>query len=126
MKRSWIGFSLLVVLLLGSIWSARIMVRIHDPIEEALRKAARWAEEGDWETAGNCFRLAEESWKKQEHLRSCFADHTPVEEIDADFELLRVFCAAREQVSFSGGCLQLARQVAAVGEAHEPVWWNLL
>ena len=45
---------------------------------------------------------------------------------DGDFKLLKVYCAARESASFAGGCLQLARQVAAVGEAHELVWWNLL
>ena len=126
MKRSWIGFALLVFLLLGSILSAGSMVRIHEPIAETLKQAARWAMAGNWEQADSCFRAAEAHWQESEHLRSCFADHTPVEEIDGDFELLTVCCAARETVSFAGGCLQLARQVAAVGEAHELVWWNLL
>ncbi len=126
MKRSWFGFFLLILLLFGSIWSTRIMDRIHRPIEGTLRQAAQCALGGNWEKAGSFFREAEESWKQWEHVRSCFADHTPVEEIDGDFELLKVFCAAREGASFAGGCLQLARQVAAVGEAHELVWWNLL
>ena len=58
----------------------------------------------------------------------CRADEITslVKEIDGDFELLKVFCAAQEGSSFAGGCLQLARQVAAVGEAHALVWWNLL
>ena len=126
MKRSWFGFVLLLVLLFAGIRSSRIMVRVHAPVEGNLQQAARWAMTGDWEKAGAFFREAEEGWKQWEHLRSCFADHTPVEEIDADFELLKVCCAARETMSFSGGCLQLARQVAAVGEAHELVWWNLI
>ena len=126
MKRSWIGFLMLILLLLGSIWSSRIMVRLHEPIEEKLRQAAQFSMEGNWAQAAGCFREAEENWKQREHIRSCFADHNPVEEIDADFQLLKVCCAARETISFSGGCLQLARQVAAVGAAHEPVWWNLL
>ena len=126
MKRSWIGFLMLILLLLGGIWSSRIMVRIHKPIEEKLRQAAQFSTEGNWAQAAVCFREAEENWKQREHIRSCFADHNPVEEIDADFQLLKVCCAARETISFPGGCLQLARQVAAVGEAHEPVWWNLL
>lgn len=126
MKRSWIGFILLIGLLLASIWSARIMVRIHEPIEGKLRQAAQFSTEGNWAQATACFREAEEDWELWEQVRGCFADHNPVEKIDADFELLKVCCAARESISFSGGCLQLARQVAAVGEAHEPIWWNLL
>ena len=102
------------------------MTAIHEPIEVELLQAAQCAMGGNWEKAGSFFREAEESWKQWEHVRSCFADHTPVEEINGDFELLKVFCAAREGASFAGGCLQLARQVAAVGEAHELVWWNLL
>ena len=126
MKRSWIGFFLLIALLLCSILSARFMVRIHEPMEAELIQAASHAAEGRWEQADICFRSAEARWKNTEHLRSCFADHTPVEEIDADFALLKVLSASRETISFAGGCLQLARQVAAVGEAHECVWWNLL
>ena len=126
MKRSWFGFVLLILLLFGCFLSTRVMTAIHEPIEAELLQAARYAMDGNWEKAGKAFWEAEESWKQWEHVRSCFADHTPVEEIDGDFELLKVFCAAREGASFAGGCLQLARQVAAVGEAHELVWWNLL
>lgn len=126
MKRSWIGFILLILLLLGSILSAGCMVRIHEPIERQLQQAAQCAMEGNWDKAGDFFREAENGWKEREHIRSCFADHTPVEEIDGDFEMLKICCAAREVISFAGGCRSLARQVAAVGEAHEPVWWNLL
>ena len=126
MKRSWIGFFLLVLLLVGSSLSAGYMAKNHAPIETDLLQAAQRAMEGNWEQADRLFLDAEEAWKRSGHLRSCFADHTPVEQIDADFALLKVFCGARETVSFSGGCLQLARQVAAVGEAHEMVWWNLI
>ena len=126
MKRSWIGFALLLLLLLGGIPSTRLMVRIHEPVEAELLQAAQCAMEDNWERAEALFREAEDNWKQWEHVRNCFADHTPVEEIDADFALLKVCCATRETVSFSGGCRSLARQVAAVGEAHELVWWNLL
>ncbi len=126
MKRSWIGFFMLLGLLLGSIWSAGLMVRIHEPVSEKLQQAAQLSMAGNWEQAETAFREAEEGWEQRTHIRACFADHNPVEEIDADFKILKACCAARETVSFSGGCLQLARQVAAVGEAHEPVWWNLL
>lgn len=126
MKRSWIGFFLLLVLLLASILTTIAMVRIHEPMEADLIQAADFALEEDWDRASHFFRKAEERWTKWENFRTCFADHTPVEEIDASFALLKVYCGARDPVTFAGACCDLARKVAAVGEAHELVWWNLL
>jgi hypothetical protein len=126
MKRSWMGFVLLVLLLSGSLLVTRQMVRIHDPIGEDLREAARCALEEDWDRADAFFRKAEDSWERWEHFRGCVADHNPVEEIDGDFEILKVFCHTRDRVAFAGGCRELARKVTAVGEAHQLVWWNLL
>ena len=126
MIRSWIGFVLLVVLLLGCLLVTKTMVDIHDPLESRLIQAGQAAMEGSWAQAQKLFRQAEEDWEEHAHSRGCFADHTPVEEIDAAFAMLRTYCAARDAVTFAGGCRSLARQVAAVGEAHELTWWNLL
>ena len=126
MKRSWIGFVLLIGLLLGGILVTGKMKRIHDPIEHQLQQAARYALDNEWDGAEKAFREAESNWEQQVHFRTCFADHNPVEEIDGNFELLAVFCDTRERITFAAGCRELARKVAAVGEAQELVWWNLL
>lgn len=126
MKRCWIGFSLLLVLLFGGVLTTRKMGQIHEPIEKQLQQAAQYALDSNWENAENFFQEAKNSWKQQEHFRSCFADHNPVEEIDGNFELLTVFCSTRDGIAFAGGCRELARKVAAIGEAHELVWWNLI
>ena len=125
MKRSWIGFILLIALLLGCLLVTKHMVEIHEPIESRLLQSAQTAMNGNWQQAEDLFHHAETDWKKKAHFRGCFADHNPVEEVDAAFAMLQVTCAARDSVAFAGGCRSLARQVAAVGEAHELVWWNL-
>ena len=116
----------LLVLLFGGILVTRQMGEIHEPIASKLQLAAQCALENNWVRAESFFQEAEADWKQREHFRSCFADHTPVEEIDGDFELLLVFCGTRDRTAFAGGCRELARKVAAVGEAHQLVWWNLL
>lgn len=126
MKRCWFGVGLLVALLLLSILGSLFMTRIHETVEEDLVQAAQKALEGNWEEADRCFLRAKRSWKAWEHLRATLADHTPVEETDADFAATQVFGYTRQDISFAAACFQLARQVAAVGEAHEFVWWNLL
>lgn len=126
MKRSWLGLGLLIVLLAASVMTTWIMTQLHESIEEDLKQAAAYAVSGDWNNADRYFRRAKEDWDQWNHLRSCFADHTPVEEIDSGLALLEVYCVAREDAAFAAECCRLARQVAAVGEAHELVWWNVL
>jgi len=126
MKRSWIGFILLLVLLAAGLFSTWRMTSIHEPIEVYLSQSAHWASQEDWESAELFFQKAKTNWKKTEHFRACFADHNPVEDIDAAFAMLEVYCNAREETAFQAACRDLARRVAAVGEAHELVWWNLL
>ena len=74
MKRSWIGFILLLVLLLGCVLVTMAMGRIHDPIEAQLLQAAQSAMEENWDKAGDYFRSAQENWVEKEHFRTCFAD----------------------------------------------------
>lgn len=125
MKRSWIGFGLLLVLLAMALLVTWAMSRIHEPIAEDLRQAAECAQLGDWENGDHFFRKAMEDWKQWEHFRACFADHAPMEDIDAGFASTQVYCQEQEMEAFAAACCALARQVEAVGEAHELVWWNL-
>ena len=126
MKRSWLGLGLLVLLLVISGLSALAMVKLHKPVEENLNQAAECALLGDWANTEVFFRLGKEGWEKLEQFRACFADHTPVEEIDGQFALLEIYCVTREQAAFAAACRELAEKCAAVGEAHELVWWNFL
>lgn len=126
MRRSWIGFFLLLVLLLLGLFATRKMQAIHEPIAVQLQQAAYWSSLEDWETAEAFFQRAEKNWKKSEQFRACLADHNPIEDIDAAFAMLEVYCAAEEETAFEGACRELARKVATVGEAHGLVWWNLL
>jgi len=126
MKRSWMGFFLLLALLALSIGATWAMTKIHAPIEFQLQQAARSALAGDWEEAERCSHQAREHWEKWDHFRAALADHTPVEEIDGEFAMLEVYCQTRETIAFAACCKELARKTAAVGEAHELVWENLL
>lgn len=126
MKRSWFGLGLLLALLLTAVLATAVMTRIHEEIAADLDLAAQRAMEGSWEEADQLFLRAKRTWKRWERLRASLADHTPVEEVDADFAAAQVYGVTRQDVVFASACLQLARQVAAVGETHEFVWWNIL
>lgn len=125
MKRCWVGVIFLLVLLVGSLGVSWAMEKIHSPVEECLNQAARQALLGDWEQSEALFRRAREEWERWDHVRACFADHTPVEEISAGLRGLEVYCREQEEADFAARCLELAQKTAAVADAHSPKWQNL-
>lgn len=125
MKRSWFGFLLLIALLLGCLLVTEKMGTIHEGVESKLLQSAQCAMEGSWHRAEALLEHAETDWQKNAHFRGCFADHNPVEDIDAAFAMLQTVCTGKDAITYAASCRSLARQVAAVGEAHELVWWNL-
>lgn len=124
MKRSWFGLGLLVVLLAGGLLVTWAMDRIHGPVARDLITAGEYALAGDWEQAQQLSRQAKECWEKNGKLRACFADHEPMEEIDACFAQLEVYCRMKEETAFAAACGETARKVEAMGEAHGLKWEN--
>jgi hypothetical protein len=126
MKRCWIGVVCLVLLLMGGLYVDRVMGRSHAPVSQDLDRAAECAMAEDWTGAEAFTDRARENWEKNWHFSAAFADHEPMENIDALFSRLTVFVAAREKEEFGALCRELSRQVKAMGDAHDLKWWNLL
>ena len=125
MKRSWFGLGLLVVLLGAGLLVTWGMDRIHTPVARDLITAGEYALAGDWEQAEQLSRKAKECWEKNEKLRACFADHEPMEEIDACFAQLEIYCRMKEETAFAAACGETARKAEAMGEAHGLKWENV-
>lgn len=126
MKRCWIGVGLLVLLLGVGIFSTWQMQRSHDPMAESLEQACAMAEAGRWDAAQNYVNQAKKKWDDNWGLSASFADHEPMEQINALFAQLEVCGKYKETVSYCLLCAQLREELEAMGEAHRFVWWNLL
>ena len=126
MKRAWIGLGLLLVLLTGGLLVAWHMDSSHREIARELEQAAACALAENWEEAREDAEDAREDWREHWHFSAAFADHEPMEEIDALFSQLEAYLTARDAVSFGAVCKELSRQVEAIGDAHGLNWWNLL
>ena len=126
MKRGWIGLGLLLLLLAGGLLVTWQMDRCHSAIARELDAAADSALAGDWDAAGAYAKNAKRDWETGWNFSAAFADHEPMESIDAQFSQLGVYGSTRDAVSFAAACVQLARQVEAMGDAHGLTWWNLL
>ena len=81
---------------------------------------------GQWEKARTGAEEARSHWEQRRRVWAVFADHTPMEEIDAQFARLIIHAAAREKGEFAAGCAALARQLEAMGNAHRLSWQNIL
>ncbi len=118
MKRFWFGVILLVVLAAGGLLVTWGMAKVHDPIAQDLVTAGECALAGDWVQAEVLSRGAKEFWDSKALFRACFADHTPMEEIDACFGELEIYCRMREETAFAASCAEVSEKAKAMGEAH--------
>ena len=125
MKRSWFGLILLTLLLGSGLLVTWLMGSVHKPVSRDLITAGEYALAGDWEQAETLFWQAQSCWEEKEKLRACFADHSPMEEIDACFAQLEIYCRMKEETAFAAACGETARKVEAMGEAHGLKWENL-
>ena len=112
LKRTILGFALLIGLLVLGLFTAGAMERRHTPISLALEKAADSA--------------AAENWDRGWQADAALADHAPMEEIDGLFARLLEFRREEDKEEFTAGCRELSRLVKAMTDAHTPSWWNLL
>lgn len=126
MKRMWIGMGILLVILAISLTVAWVVEQVQKPITETLTLAADCAGTGNWEEAETLCREAKSRWDKHWHFDAAVADHEPMEEIDALFAELEVFCHLGEAEDFASLCARLSRLTQAMADAHKLNWWNLL
>lgn len=124
--REFTGLLLLLVLLLTGLGLSWYMDRQHTEIARGLEDSAWYALSGEWDKARKTVDSAREQWEQGWNLWAAFGDHTPMEEIDALFAVLRIHAAAGERTQFAEACAALSQRVEAMGAAHQLSWWNVL
>lgn len=126
MRRGIIGALLLTVLLCTGFFSSRSMTRSFAPMEALLEQASQSARAGSWEQAQTLTDQAQQQWNSRWKATAVFADHGPMEQIDALFARLEVYGSSRAATAYAALCADLQRQLASLGDAHSLTWWNLL
>lgn len=126
MKRFWLGICILLILFSSGLVVSISFQRIHKSISENLVDAADAAMAENWEQAFHLARSAISRWERYHTLTAAFADHTPMDEMDALFVQLPIFAQKREDPHFAATCLELSFLAKAMAESHRLSWWNLL
>lgn len=118
MKRLWVGVGVLAALLAVSLWvmgradarQRRICSRLEQAKAAALRE--------DWESVKRLTKESCDLWEKSWDGWSAISDHTELDEIDAGFARLEIYCRDGHATDYAAESAALARQVEALGEGH--------
>lgn len=125
MKRSYIGGGLLVGLCLICGVCSWALTAIHTPLCGQLLRAQQQVLAGGFEEGRITALEAKDQWEKWKVFRACVTDHTPVEEIDANFAELESYGNSGEDAAFAAKSGELAEMVKALAESQTLTWWNL-
>jgi len=126
MKHFWLGTGILLFFLISGLLTSLAFGRIHEPLSDALEDAAEAAMEGEWEKAVFFANTATSRWEKYRALTAAVADHAPLEEMDAAFEVLDIYTELGWWEEFAALCAQLSQMASAMAESQAALWWNLL
>lgn len=126
MTRTWVGFVLLVLLLIGGLLSISLVRNPLEEVADLLESAAGEALSGNLSPAADTAREAHRHWEKVRRGIAAVTDHSPLEQIDRGFTLLKLYASTRESQLFAAVCAELAMQIRAVCDAHNAQWQNIL
>lgn len=122
MKRSWIGFGILLLLLALCLAVGCWLDRLQEPLTRELAQAAVFARQEAWPQATALAENAQSSWTRYRGRVACVADHTPMEEIDELFAQLSCYHGDKEE--YAAICASLSQRIQAVADAHCLTWWS--
>ena len=125
-QRFWLGVGLLVVLLAASLFATWGMEAIHKPAEQGMAAAAEAALAGDFPGAVAAANRVYDRWQTYRNCTAAFADHAPMDDVEALFAEMQVYAQAEEVPHFAACCNQLRTLLKAMSDAHTPTWWNFL
>lgn len=126
MKRFWLGVAILTLLLSFGIAATLGADRVCNPVVSALEAAATAIQEENWEQADLCTKQARQRWEQYRSALAALSDHTPMEEVDAQFRALEIYARQKDQIRFADCCARLSSLTGAIAEAQSIIWWNLL
>ena len=126
MKRLWLGGGVLALLLAVGIWAMDCADRHQQQICSQLEDATRAALAEDWTGVKQLTKEACSLWEDSRDVWSALSDHTELDEINAGFARLEVYCRDGHATDNAAECAALARLVEALGDGHRLSFRNLI
>ena len=126
MRRLWLGVGVLVALLAAGFWAMAYTDSHQEKICSRLEEAKQAALDEDWEKVRQLTEETGKLWEESWDIWAALSDHTVLDEIDAGFARLEVYCRDGHATDFAAESAALARQIEALGDGHRLDLRNLL
>ena len=122
MKRSWIGFGILLALLALCLAVGCCLDRFQEPLTRQLDQAAIFVRQDCWPQARTLAQEVQGTWEQCRGAIACVADHTPMEEIDDLFAQLSFY--EGDPAEYAAACAALSQKLGAISDAHRLSLWS--
>lgn len=126
MKRAWLSFAILAIILSGALFHTWRLARLTDELSGLLLHSERLAEESRWDDAAHMAELAANQWHARDSYLHTTLQHADIDEINLAFSELREYIEHQELDQCAAATARLVTLLELLSEMERPTLLNIL
>ena len=126
MKRFWLSFGGLVVMLCAALGNAAYVDAVADAVTGGLRTAEELADRGEWGQARELTRQCFGRWEACRTYLHIVSRHSDLDEILVSFRSVLQYLELEEMDQYAAENRELVTHIELLAEMEQPDWLNVL
>ena len=126
MKRFWLSFGVLVIMLSAALGNAVYVDTVADSVTGSLRAAEELADRGEWGQARELTRQSFGRWEDCRTYLHIVSRHSDLDEILVSFRSVLQYLELEEMDQYAAENRELVTHIELLAEMEQPDWLNVL
>ena len=126
MKRFWLSFGVLAVMLCAALGNAVYVDTVADAVTGSLRTAEELADRGEWGQARELTRQCFGRWEDCRTYLHIVSRHSDLDEILVSFRSVLQYLELEEMDQYAAENRELVTHIELLAEMEQPDWLNVL
>ena len=126
MKRFWLSFGVLAVMLCAALGNAVYVDTVADAVTGSLRTAEELADRGEWGQARELTRQCFGRWEDCRTYLHIVSRHSDLDEILVSFRSVLQYLELEEMDQYAAENRELVTHITLLAEMEQPDWLNVL
>ena len=126
MKRFWLSFGVLAVMLCAALGNAVYVDTVADAVTGSLRTAEELADRGEWGQARELTRQCFGRWEDCRTYLHIVSRHSDLDEILVSFRSVLQYLELEEMDQYAAENRELVTHIELLAEMERPDWLNVL
>ena len=126
MKRFWLSFGVLVIMLSAALGNAVYVDTVADSVTGGLREAEELADRGEWGQARELTRQSFGRWEDCRTYLHIVSRHSDLDEILVSFRAVLQYLELEEMDQYAAENRELVTHIELLAEMEQPDWLNVL